>query len=288
MGRKHICSLTKQIEDVLVKKTAFGTSKYTDKKYNRNKDKIYSVSTLKTYLKHCNYFSDFCKKNYNCKTIVQCRKYVDDFLKTRIEEDKSPYTQKLEASALAKLYNCSTSDFIETESRSRADITRSRGDKMRDSHFSESRNEKLIEFCKSTGLRRNELENLRGDCLIQMKGKYYINVVKGAKGGKERTVEVIGNIGNVTRLMKDAGSGKVFPKVHNAADIHGYRSQYATKLYKMLARRKDRIPKNDKYICRKELKGTIYDKRAMSIVSENLGHNRISVIAQSYLRSSDK
>lgn len=34
---------------------------------------------------------------------------------------------------------------------------------------------------------------------------------------------------------------------------------------------------------RKDRAGEVLDKRAMAIVSKNLGHNRISVIAQSYL-----
>ena len=42
----------------------------------------------------------------------------------------------------------------------------------------------------------------------------------------------------------------------------------------------------DAYVCRGELKGTIYDRKAMAIVSDALGHNRISVIAGHYLKSS--
>ena len=34
---------------------------------------------------------------------------------------------------------------------------------------------------------------------------------------------------------------------------------------------------------RKDRAGETYDKRAMAIVTKNLGHNRIDVIAQSYL-----
>lgn len=43
------------------------------------------------------------------------------------------------------------------------------------------------------------------------------------------------------------------------------------------------IPARERYIMRKERAGEVYDKLAMEIVSKNLGHNRISVIAQSYL-----
>ena len=47
--------------------------------------------------------------------------------------------------------------------------------------------------------------------------------------------------------------------------------------------KKNDIPPKERYIMRKERAGEVYDKQAMEIVSKNLGHNRISVIAQSYL-----
>jgi hypothetical protein len=41
----------------------------------------------------------------------------------------------------------------------------------------------------------------------------------------------------------------------------------------------------EKYICRKDKAGIVYDRRAMKIVSKQLGHNRISVIASDYLHN---
>lgn len=274
-----------QVKETLQSKLALGQSKHIDKALGLTSDKIYSVSTMRTYMKHCNYFTKYCKENYHCKTLNQCRKYVDEFIQLRIDEGKSPYTQKLEASALAKLYGCHTTDFVQTEVRHRANIIRSRGKAKRDKHFSEANHIELVDFCKSTGLRRRELTQLTGEALYKMDGKYYLHVTKGTKGGKERTTLVIGNIENVVNLMTKAGKEKVFKNIPNGANIHGYRSNYANSLYKQIARPRRKIPREDKYICRNDLKGVIYDKRAMAIVSENLGHNRISVIAQSYLRA---
>lgn len=55
------------------------------------------------------------------------------------------------------------------------------------------------------------------------------------------------------------------------------------KYYDEYKRKEKDIPPKERYIMRKERAGEVYDKQAMEIVSKNLGHNRISVIAQSYL-----
>ena len=90
---------------------------------------------------------------------------------------------------------------------------------------------------------------------------------------------------NVVNRMTFAGSEKVWSKVPNGADIHSYRSQYATKMYNSLARDREQIPKGDRYCCRGDLKGVWYDKQAMREVSNALGHDRISVIAGHYIRA---
>ena len=52
----------------------------------------------------------------------------------------------------------------------------------------------------------------------------------------------------------------VWPNVPSKMDVHGYRAVYATEVYAMYAR--DEIPKEDKYICRKDQKGIILDKKS--------------------------
>lgn len=69
--------------------------------------------------------------------------------------------------------------------------------------------------------------------------------------------------------MKEASIDKVWPHVPDM-DVHSYRSEYCTQIYKTLARPVEKIPKNERYHCRSDLKGICYDKRAMLIASRCL------------------
>lgn len=294
MSRKNKLSLVGQIKARFDEQLAIGQSKHLDKLYGSTQDKIYSWETYRAYVKHANYFAKWCKENYGCKTLEQCRPYVNEWLTKRGELAAS--TQKLEASALAKLYGCSSTAFVKTKSRLRANIVRSRKDCVRDKHFSETKNKNLVDFCRSTGLRRAEVTALTGDKLIYKNNNPYVRINSASKGGRYREVPVSGNVTLVEKLMKQAGSGKVFEKVSKNADIHSYRSDYATALYKQYARPINEIPydrlnrgtgrwyQSEVYVCRGDRAGIKYDKQAMLIVSNALGHNRLSVIAGHYLQ----
>lgn len=283
-NREKLVSLVKQVQTALDEKLAIGQSKHLDKMKGVTQDKIYSWETYRSYMKHCNYFTAYCKDKYGAKTLEDCRPHIDEWLKSRSDQGLSAYTQKLEASALAKMYSCSTKDFIKTDVRHRVDITRSRGEKIRDYHFSEYRHKDLIDFCKSTGLRRSELRALTGDKLLEKEGKFYIVIDKGSKGGRYREAPIVGDVKTVVERMQSVGTGKVFEKVPNGADIHSYRADYCTAIYKAHERDVKSLNRSEVYCCRGDLKGTWYDKNAMLIASQALGHNRISVIAEHYIR----
>jgi len=292
-------SLTYQIQQALMDKLSTGESKHLAKKMGTHTKKIYSYETLRGYMKHANYFAKWAKAEYGCKTLDECRPHINEYLQSRMDSGLSPHTIKLDTSALAKLYSVSAKDFdITTPPRTRSGITRSRGITTRDKHFSEKRNSDLVNFCKSTGLRRAELENLKGDRLFFKNNKPYIRVDTATKGGKVRDVPVIGTperVQDVIKKMQEAGEEKVFGKAHNAADIHGYRREYAQSLYNSLARDIKDIPfdrinkgtgrayQSEVYNCRDDKKGIQYDKAAMREVSAALGHTRISVIGGNYL-----
>lgn len=237
--------------------------------------KIYTWGTFKDYLKHACYFVKWCKEHYGCRTLDECRQYADEWLTTRLV--LSPHTQKLEACALAKVYDCTSENFIKTGIRHRAGITRSRKAAKRDKNFSVTKNKKFIEFCKATGLRKKELKHLRRTQLIMKNGLYYIAVTRGAKGVRYREALIISNVEAVVKRMEEAGSRKVWSYVSDM-DVHSFRSEYCTEVYNMLARPLEKIPKNERYHCRCDLKGVCYDKRAMLIASRFLGHNRINIL----------
>jgi hypothetical protein len=171
--------------------------------------------------------------------------------------------------------------------RRRVDITRSRLPVKSDIHFSPANHQALVDFCRSVGPRNHkELAYIRGSDLIVLEdGSYAVAIHKG-KGGKPRLAPLYGppeRIERVVEMMRAAGDELLFPEIPYAADIHSYRAEYACGIYQTHARPLDQIPREDRYVCRKDLVGTIYDKRAMKVASEALGHSRLDVIAQSYL-----
>ncbi len=121
---------------------------------------------------------------------------------------------------------------------------------------------------------------------------------RGDKGGRNRFAPIIGPDKEqiAARMRSTAPGKKVWEHVSSNADIHGYRADYATAMYRMYARDIDDIPydrinqgsgrayQGDVYCCRNDDHGRKLDKAAMIKCSKALGHNRISVVASSYLR----
>lgn len=278
-------SIIQQVKESLDSQLAIGSSKHADKLAGCLESRIYSWDTYRAYLRHACDFTKWAKQEHGCRTLDDCRKYAAEYISLAEKIGYSPSTVKLMAASVAKVYQCSTESLgIHTKPRKRADITRSRGTKKSDKHFSEERNADLVAFCRGTGLRKHkELEQLRGSQLEQRDGLWYIVDVKG-KGGKIRDIPVYPKYADiVVRYCQKAGDGLVWPRVSSHADVHSYRAAYAAAWYQDLARPVDKIPKKDRYICRNDKAGVVYDKAAMRQVSRFLGHNRISVIAAHYL-----
>lgn len=118
------------------------------------------------------------------------------------------------------------------------------------------------------------------------------------KNGRYRFAPIIGPDREqiITRMRNTGYKEKVWLHVSGNADIHGYRADYAKAMYKMHARDIKDIPydrvnkgtgrkfQGDVYVCRKDEKGKKLDKHAMFLCSKALGHNRISVVADNYIR----
>lgn len=278
-------SLVQQVKETLDAQLAIGCSKRADRLNGCQESRIYSWETYRVYLRHSCAFAKWAKERHGVRVLADARQYAAEYIRELTAAGYAPSTLKLIASAIAKTYSCSTDDLkVVTAPRRRADITRSRGHKKSDAHFSEKNNQDLVEFCRATGLRNHkELQQICGDQLEYRDGYYYIVGVKG-KGGKIRDVPVLPDYeATVVRCCVAAGSGKVWPHVSSHADIHSYRADYASAWYKRLARPAAFIPPADRYVCRRDRAGVVYDKAAMLQVSRMLGHNRISVIAGHYL-----
>lgn len=338
MGRKnksYYKDLHQQAYDRLNGMQAFGESKKEAVANGTDRGKIFSFNTYQTYWKHTKYFLKYIKEVHpECTTLKSAKKYVNEWLQLRTDQGLSAWTIQTEAKALSKLYGIQPDDegYFKPPKRNREDIKRSRGDRVRDRHFSEENNDELVKFCKGTGLRRSELMELRGKDLVTraqiedeiarlnalpagersaaadkrlemlqdtlLFDEEYFTHVRNGKGGRERLSPIIGQFAGqiIGRIRETPAEEKVWQYVNTNADIHGYRAEYATAIYKAHARPIQDIPydrvhrgtgrryQSEVYTCRKDEAGKKLDKAAMLICSKALGHNRISVVADNYIR----
>lgn len=264
-----------------------GSKRSEDKAEADTKNKIYSKATFKTYKQQFKHFADWLEQAHpEAKTIEDARAFVDDYLRHLIELERSAYSISTAKAAIAKVMGVETTQFIATPPRLRADIKRSRGEAVRDKHISTKKEEELARFTSATGLRRKEMTMIKAEDLFFENGQAYLNVTRGTKGGKPRIAKIVGKTEEETKdIVKwiQSNQGRLFNKLSSNYDNHYYRATYANRLYNQLKRDTDKIPFEQRYIMRKERAGEVYDKQAMLLVSKALGHNRISVIAQSYL-----
>lgn len=284
MGRRNKSyskDLHQQAYERLNSMQAFGESRRAAKSEGADRDKIFSFNTYKSYWKHTKYFIKYIKEHHpECTTLKKARKYVGEWLQDGVDRGLSAWTIGVQRSAMGKLYGIAPDDedFFKAPKKQRVNIKRSRGVRVRDKHFSKTNNDGLIKFCQGTGLRRKELQELRGKDLMTraqieaeiselkkllpaeltpdaekrlgmlkdalMFREDYFTHVRNGKGGRERVSPIVGpNIEQIVeRIRNTPAEEKVWQHVHQSADIHGYRAEYATAIYKSHARPIVEIP----------------------------------------------
>ena len=270
-----------------------GRSRRKDKANREDMNYIYSSRTYTTYKSNSILFVDYVKKNHaGVLHLKDCKDFANEWIQYQIDCGYSPWTISTRKAAVAKLLGIPYTELIPTPSRNRANIQRSRAYVERDRHISKKTESYFAKITSATGLRRNELLHIKGTDLHEGTAEdgtkyYYLSVTKGTKGGRHRTALICGanktETLEIVQLFKEKGNSLVCSKISSAYDNHAYRAKYAQRLYNKFARPIENISAKDKYIMRKDRAGEILDRKAMKIVSENMGHSRIDVIAQSYL-----
>ena len=279
MGRKKPNkSLKQQVKEVLDSKLAIGQSKYRAKFDGTYTEHIYAWETYRSYLKHSCYFVEWAKSQptdsrlgHKPRTLDECRIFAEKWLQYNIDKGLSSYTIKLQLAALSKLYSCTSKDFdIQTPSRLRSNITRSRKEVARDKMFSIEANKNIITFARCTGLRRAELAQIRSSDLLMVGGKPYLLITRGSKGGKYRLSPVVGSkeeVDLVIALCKNA-NGKVFKRVPSKMDVHSFRAEYTKRVYNLNKRELD-VCKNERIVfLNKKIIGTYTTRNGRKSVAK--------------------
>lgn len=239
-------------------------------------NKIYSKSTMKNYKAVAGQFSNWATRTHGCRTLDEARQYTGEYLAQREAQGLSAWTIRRDAAGLGKLYQVPTTALgHELPTRHRGDITQHRTPPK---EFCEANHKDLADFCRSCGLRRAEVADLRPQD-VRMEGGRCLVTVRSGKGGKARVVPALDN--TPARLAAEAaaaGRDRVVEHIPVRAPIHAWRADFAQKLYDNIARPAVTVPPEERYCCRGDRAGTHYDKVAMQQVSEALGHSRLDVV----------
>lgn len=286
--KKRKNTIKKEIYTVLSGffKAGKGRSRKEDKKKGLDKDKIYSEKTYHNYLEISKGYADWIREKHpECRHLKQTKAYINDWIQDMIDRKLAPGTIAVRKTALMKLFQVDSGEYLSPPPRYRSLNKRSRYEVEYDKHISKEKEAYWARINEALGLRRSELKRITGKDLQQDEntGKYYLEVTRGTKSGKPREAEILDETGEIIKLLQMAGDRPAFANIPKPFDCHHYRGNYAKKLYNKYARPLNEIPKKDRYYMRREYKGVILDKKAMQIVSNALGHDRLSVIAQSYL-----
>lgn len=282
MGRKG--SLNHQIHNRMQAMAVFGESRHIAKKEYKEIDAsrqmktvgIHSYNTYGSYEQTCKEFSKWVKKEHGVRNIEEITKvHTAEYLQHRQEQGLSPWTVSKDLSALNKVFNQNhTKAELGLRERSRLEITRSRGDREHDRSYNPNNYREQIAFAKATGCRRESVLKVEPRN-IRIEDNKAVSVYLKEKGGKEREAPVLKEYQREIAQMV-AGRDpeqRLFEKYTSKIDNHAFRAEYAQNRYKELL--------NDREDAR-DYRG--YDRAVIGQISLDLGHNRLNVVVDHYLR----
>ncbi len=243
----HRKSIVREALDRLDSKMAIGQSRYAAKQARRKEQgpawsistgKIHSFKTRSVYQEHTIRFVKWARATHHVISLAQLDPLANDlateYLQLHLDEGKSPYTLQAERAALRLFFdNRTLASNVAIPRRRGSNITRSRGPVGHDRHLQPANWQPLIRFLQATGLRRQELHDLKCRDIHQgHNGPTYVYVRNG-KGGLARDVPVLpGRESDVLTAKEGRGDdAPVFKRIPKHLDVHGYRREYARALY---------------------------------------------------------
>ena len=281
-------SMAYQVKNQLGSVTCYGRSKHQDKRVSNNFHPIgiYSVGTYRNYLNKCTAFCNWCKATHGCRTIEECKPYIREYLEA-YSEGKSAWSINTVKYAIQKLFDVTNHGFkvdFAAPKRRRIDIEKNRGSVSEVKDFNEKKYAAELNFGCATGSRRAAMLKLEYKDIFLKEGDLYVHFEKD-KGGKNRDVKIMPRYRKFIEsfIGKGAPTEKVFKHLPSRFPEHRCRRHFAQEYYSLIARNTADIPLNERYVCRADKYGRVFDRKAMMTVSEALGHGRVDVMALHYL-----
>lgn len=272
---------------------------------------IYSVKTMEAYKQTAQEFSHWMKQHHpEVRTFQQIeRHHTKMYLEERQERGLSPWTVSKDMSAFNKIFNHNlTKAECGLDLRSYKDAHRSREERDHDRKYNPENYRQQIDFANAFGVRRESIINgqyqVKDISLFRHNDRLHCSVIE--KGGRYREAPCLKEMQptierhfphiperELTPLNQEAlqiakeqfqtlyqtSETYLFDRYTNKIDNHAFRHEYARNLYQELLNQRDHAdPERDITLYRG------YDREILQEVSEALGHSRLSVVVEHYLR----
>lgn len=247
-------SIKYELKHALEEKASYGRSKHQDKlstyekrsemkqqgysyeerlAVNDMREHIYSYQTMKTYQQQVGYFGEWLVKEGHKKiSLEQSKDYIQEYIDHLKDNGKSPWTINTALSAICKATGAAVHDYDHPK-RTISKIERGNRDRAHDS-YNEKNHSQILEANRLLGMRRNELQQLRAENIIERGG----NVVISIKGKGGRANEHIFTLEEEKQKVLSLKEGKepherIFGKemFRNDADLHRQRQLRAIEVY---------------------------------------------------------
>lgn len=163
--------------------------------FSAQSDFIHAKNTFETYRQQSKAFAKYARETLGIRRLNDL-KLTDVGLSFEYRKGcgDSPSTLKKRAAAMAKILQCSSTDFwFKCPIRKSEDIKRSRYKIKMDDRLDEEKQADIIAIAKGTGMRRVELQRLKPEQLDLRNGQAYIVDVHG-KNSLIRMMPVLKNI----------------------------------------------------------------------------------------------
>ena len=265
---------------------------------------VRSILTADTYRKSINTFGDYCKTQ-NIRSIDQIdEKVVEGFLQSR--RNLSGHTISKDLSSINKVLgsNYTPSQFGFAK-RTADKIVHNRGVLRANSTAHLDRNQAALWFAYATGCRRSSILTTTADKAIRDEHGTVIGFEFREKGGRCRNAFLLPSEqtkmtayvdGRIAALGQNC---RLIDSCDSSCNPHYQRGRYAAQYYAEAKAAKDEgrdlyNGHRDTFVNQELYERSIsryksdtvsnYDAKICAEISQSMGHNRISVVIESYLR----
>lgn len=270
---------------------------------------IHGLKTLQNYKDELNRFNNYLNNNnFKFKKIEEIpREVFKSYLQSQKDRGLSPYTVHASMSCINKIFECGfTKKELGLEQRKINNITNNRGF-SKSYPLLEKKHETEINFIKAFGFRRSTVNNLTPESFIRDNNGQVYALETIEKGGKINHYYLLSEYKSYINNYLDERNLNPGEKLFSNFDPYGhinthyYRNEYSCNLYNELLENKlnnepyyNGSPYYENYINTDKYFNNIdkikddtykdYDKEIVGLLSQSLGHYRLDVVVNHYLR----